>query len=62
MKMVEQWWKAWSAQLLILANFLAGLAVFLPEVREALPEHWYQYAFIVILIARIIKQQSDNNN
>ena len=62
MKMVEKWWRTWSAQLLILASFVAGLAEFLPEVREALPEHWYQYAFIIILIARIIKQQSDNNN
>lgn len=58
MKLVEKWWKAWSAQLLIAASFLAGLAEFLPEVREALPAHWYQAAFIVILVARIVKQKS----
>jgi len=61
MKLVEKWWKAWSSQLLILATFVAGLAEFLPEVREALPPNWYQAAFIVILIARIIKQQDNNN-
>jgi hypothetical protein len=59
MKLVEKWWKAWSAQLLIGASFLAGLAEFLPEVREALPQNWYQAAFLVILAARIIKQKSD---
>ena len=57
MKFVDKWWKAWSAQLLIAASFLAGLAEFLPEVRESLPEGWYQAAFVVILIARIVKQK-----
>lgn len=57
MKLVDKWWKAWSAQLLIAASFLAGLAEFLPEVREALPAGWYQAAFIVILVARIVKQK-----
>lgn len=61
MKLVEQWWKAWSVKLLIAANAVAGLAVFLPEMRESLPEHWYQWAFGIILIARIIKQQDNNN-
>lgn len=58
MKLVEQWWKTWSAQLLIAASFVAGLAEFLPEVRESLPEGWYRYAFLVILAARIVKQKA----
>lgn len=56
MKIVEKWWKTWSAQLLIAASFVAGLVEFLPEVREALPANWYQVAFLIILAARIIKQ------
>jgi hypothetical protein len=58
MAIVEKWWKTWSAQLLIAASFIAGLAEFLPEVREALPDQWYRGAFIVILAARIVKQKS----
>ena len=59
MKMVEQWWKTWSAQLLVLCVFVAELAQYLPEVREALPEQWYRVAFLVILAARIVKQQTE---
>lgn len=59
MKLVDKWWRAWSAKLLIACVFVAELAQYLPEVREAMPENWYQAAFIVILIARIIKQQAD---
>lgn len=58
MAIVEKWWKTWSAQLLIAASFVAGLAEFLPEVKQALPDEWYRWAFIVILAARIIKQKS----
>lgn len=61
MKLVEKWWKTWSAQLLIAANFIAGLAMFLPEVREHLPQNWYQYAFVAILVARIIKQGAQSS-
>lgn len=57
--LVEKWWTAWSAQLLIVCAFLAELAAYLPEVREHLPDEWYRYAFIAILAARIIKQKSD---
>jgi hypothetical protein len=58
MRLVEKWWKAWSAQLLLACLFLAELAAYLPEVKENLPEEWYRYAFIVILVARVVKQKS----
>lgn len=58
MKLVEQFWKTWSVQLLALCVFLAELAQYLPEVREALPDEWYRVAFIVILVARIVKQKA----
>lgn len=57
MKLVDQWWKAWSVQALALCLFLAELAQYLPEVREALPDEWYRVAFIIILIARVVKQR-----
>lgn len=59
MKLVEKWWAAWSAQLLISCVFVAELAQYLPEVREALPETWYRVAFVAILVARIVKQKAD---
>ena len=55
-KMVEKWWKAWSVWLLIAANAIAGLQMFIPDIQQALPDHWYRYAFGAILIARMIKQ------
>ncbi len=57
MKMVEKWWKAWSAQLLMLAVVVSELSLYLPEIQQALPADWYQWAFRAILIARIIKQR-----
>lgn len=59
MRLVEKWWKAWSAQLLVLCVFVAELAQYLPEVREALPDEWYRIAFVAILAARIVKQQTE---
>ena len=58
MSLVEKWWKAWSVQLLAGCLFLAELAEYLPEVREHLPDDWYQAAFLVILVARIVKQRN----
>lgn len=58
MKLVERWWAAWSVQILALCMFLAELAAYLPEVQEHLPADWYRAAFVVILIARIVKQRS----
>lgn len=59
MKLVEKWWRTWSAKLLIACIFLAELAQYLPEVREALPDEWYRVAFLAILAARIVKQQAE---
>ena len=56
MKIIEQWWKPVSVWLLIGANAIAGLQLFIPDIQQALPDHWYRYAFGAILIARIIKQ------
>jgi hypothetical protein len=54
----DRWWQAWSTWLLVLANFLAEAAVYLPEIEQALSADWYRWAFRVILIARIVKQSA----
>jgi len=61
MKIIEKWYKKWSVWLLAGFSFLASLEVFLPEVRESLPADWYQYAFILVLVARIIKQANTDD-
>jgi len=58
MKIVEKWWRNWSVWLTACALFVAELAVYLPEVQQALPAEWYRAAFVAILVARIIKQQA----
>lgn len=59
MKLIEGWWRAWSVQLLALCVALSELAQYLPEVREALPADWYRVAFVVVLVARMVKQRAD---
>ena len=56
MKIVEKWWASWSVWLLSVAIFVAELAPYLPEVQQNLPAEWYRGAFIIILVARVIKQ------
>lgn len=55
--MVEGWYKAWSVHLLLLFGFVAELAPYIPDIQQALPAYWYQWAFRIILLARIIKQR-----
>lgn len=40
MKMVEQWWKKWSVQILAACIAIAELAPYLPEVQDHLPADW----------------------
>jgi len=56
MKLVEKWYANWSVWLTGAAIFVAELAPYLPEVQQNLPAEWYRYAFIIILVARVIKQ------
>lgn len=59
MKLVEQWWKKWSSQILVACIAVAELAAYLPEIREHLPADWYRWAFMLVLAARIVKQRSE---
>lgn len=56
MKLIEQWWKPWSVWLLVAANTLVGVSMFLPEIQQAIPENWYKFALVAIFIARVIQQ------
>ena len=56
MKLADNIGTAWSVRLLGAAIAVAGLEALLPAMKEALPPHWYAVAFVVILVARVIKQ------
>lgn len=56
MTIIEGWWKRWSVWLLIGFGAIGELAPYIPDIQQALPAYWYQWAFRIILLARIIKQ------
>lgn len=58
MKLVEGWKKAWSVWLLGAAIGIAELAPYVPELQEHLPADWYRAAFLIVLVARVIKQRA----
>lgn len=57
MLLVESWWKKWSVQILAACIAVAELSAYLPEVREYLPPEWYRFAFLLILVARVVSQK-----
>jgi hypothetical protein len=61
MKLVENWHKKWSVWLLAVATSLAGMEQFLPHLQQVLPANWYQYAFVLILAARMIQQAGQDD-
>jgi hypothetical protein len=56
MKLIQSPLRYASVWLLGLAATIAGLEPFLPELAKVLPEHWYGYASVLILVARVIQQ------
>lgn len=54
--LADNWYKAWSVWLLTLATVLAGLETILPELQQNLPDSWYKITLLVILVARVVKQ------
>lgn len=57
-RLVEKWYKKWSVWI----TGAAGAVAFIPadsQVMALLPADWYRWAFIAILLARMIKQNSD---
>lgn len=56
---IEGWHKKWSVWLAALAGALATAYDYLPAAQQYLPEGWFKYAAAAILVARVIKQNSD---
>lgn len=56
MKLIQSPLRYASVWLLGLAATIAGLEPFLPELAKVLPAHWYGYASVLILVARVIQQ------
>jgi len=57
MKIIEKWHKKVSVWLLAAAVTVSNAAPYLPEAQAHLPDDWYRYAFLVILIARVMAQK-----
>lgn len=58
MKLVDQWYRKWSVMMLGAAIGIAELAPYVPELQEHLPADWYRAAFLIVLVARVIKQRA----
>lgn len=61
MNLIPDWKKAHkflTVQLTAALGMLALAYDYLPALREYMPEGWMKYAFGVILVARLIKQNS----
>lgn len=60
MKLIDDWKQSYrylSVQLAAAIVFVAELQIYLPEVREHLPEDWYKWAALAVIAARVISQK-----
>lgn len=57
--LVEKVWKKWSFIISGAAAVVAGMEFLLPDLQAMLPERWYMFVFIAIMIARAVKQAAD---
>jgi hypothetical protein len=58
-RLIQKWYRKWSVWL----TGVAGAVAFIPadtQIMAMLPADWYRYAFIAILLARIVKQGDKN--
>lgn len=59
LKLIPDWRQAYkflSVQLALLIVILGGLQEFLPELKEILPEHWYQWIAGAAILGRVLAQ------
>lgn len=54
--LIEEWHKKWSVWIASLLAVISELWQYLPFMREYCPPEWVSIAFIVVLVARIIRQ------
>lgn len=60
MQLIPEWkraWRLWSVKLSALIVALSLLEPSLPQLREALPDHWYSYLAGAVIVARVLVQQ-----
>ena len=60
-KLIENWkqcHKFLTVQLSVLLAIVATAYEYLPMMKDHLPEGWMKYAFLIIIIARIISQSA----
>ncbi len=58
-KLIENWKQCYKFLTVIAASaigILAALYEYSPQFQEYLPEGWFKYSMIVIIIARVINQ------
>lgn len=58
-KLIENWkqcHKFLTVQLSVLLAMIATAYEYLPMMKDYLPEGWVKYAFIAVIVARIINQ------
>jgi hypothetical protein len=61
MKLIDEWKQAYKYLTVQLTIGLGALSVayeYLPEMKQILPDGWYKYGLMAILIARVIQQSS----
>lgn len=60
-KLIENWkqcHKFLTVQLSVLLAMIATAYEYLPMMKDYLPEGWVKYAFIAVIVARIINQSA----
>lgn len=63
LRLIDDWkhcYKYLSVQLGVLLTILGVAYEYLPMLQQYLPEGWFKYAAGIIVVARVIKQGSDN--
>lgn len=61
MKLIENWRSAWrmlSVQAAALLGIVAAAYEYLPALQAYLPEGWVKYAALLVILARVVKQES----
>jgi hypothetical protein len=61
MKLIENWRNAWrmlSVQAAALLGIVAAAYDYLPTLQTYLPEGWVKYAALLVILARVVKQES----
>ena len=54
-------YRLWSVKLLALIPIVAVATEYLPELQVVLPESWYAFVAVAAIIARAIKQGTDDD-